>query len=198
MSFVEGKPLSDLWWEEQTTEEMRLEALTKVAKCMAELHRVSFPEVGMLSVDSDASSPSMGPIIQRELHQDLEAENPFEWHDGIWGVNYQDGPYQGYKPYLLEAWDNIEFPSLRAECDKYLWHMAIKAIPEYLDGPYFISPNDFDLQNILVDDAGDIAAIIDWDVVATKPSGFGCGAYPLWILRETGILSRTTGMNLVP
>ena len=60
---------------------------------------------------------------------------------------------------------------------KRLWRIT-KATLQHLpfraasDG-FVLSPPDFDSQNILVDDQGNVTGIIDWDLVQTLPSCVG-------------------------
>ncbi|KAL2023919.1 hypothetical protein VTK56DRAFT_696 [Thermocarpiscus australiensis] len=51
------------------------------------------------------------------------------------------------------------------------------------EGFVLCSP-DFDSQNILVDDEGNVTGLIDWDHVQTVPPCVGYSCYPSWITRD--------------
>ena len=51
-------------------------------------------------------------------------------------------------------------------------------------GHYTICFPDFDWQNIMVNDSGEITGFIDWDDVEIKPMSSGAGTYPSWLTRD--------------
>lgn len=61
--------------------------------------------------------------------------------------------------------------------------LFIGALPDYrFDGsPFHFAVPDFDSQNILVDDGGEVAGIIDWDNICIYPRELGALTYPAWI-----------------
>lgn len=176
MSFVEGTQLGDIWIDPDTTESTRLDLLTKVAACMAQLHQNPFPKSGTLEFDSKGRPTTIGPLTSRQLKL---------FEDGF-GTHRHDGPYISMKTLLLKYLEEAEYPSIIAEAEDPQMRIAIETIPEDLLAPrhHFISLADLDWQNIIVNDNGEIAGFIDWDHVATKPSALGCGRYPAWITRD--------------
>ena len=61
--------------------------------------------------------------------------------------------------------------------------MAVESIPQHLvpGGEYFLGHPDFNYQNIIVSDEGDINGLIDWDGVTTGPRASTFASYPSWI-----------------
>jgi hypothetical protein len=68
---------------------------------------------------------------------------------------------------------------------KKITSMMISLLPllKHRDGDetFVISLPDFDSQNIMVDDEGDVTGIMDWDLVQTVPRFLGYCRYPEWI-----------------
>jgi hypothetical protein len=64
--------------------------------------------------------------------------------------------------------------------------LAVDSIPPSLikDDHFYLSPPDFDMQNVFIDDNGNITGIIDWDSARTMPLIRACVRYPLWITRD--------------
>ena len=59
-------------------------------------------------------------------------------------------------------------------------------LPEPLDGrkPFVLVHPDFDIQNFLVSEEGELQGIIDWDGVAAFPRILGNEAYPGWLTHD--------------
>lgn len=64
--------------------------------------------------------------------------------------------------------------------------MAVESIPDCIaaNGQYTFCLEDFDLQNVMVDDNGDITGFLDWDGVHIGPMALGAVSYPMWITRD--------------
>ncbi|TFK91546.1 hypothetical protein K466DRAFT_631364 [Polyporus arcularius HHB13444] len=60
-------------------------------------------------------------------------------------------------------------------------YLAILPDARYDGAPFTLSHPDFDSQNIILNDFGNIAAFIDWDGIATAPRQLGALGYPAWL-----------------
>lgn len=177
MSFVEGEPLCNVWYEkDKLSDGGRFEILSSIAAYMSQLHTLEFPAMGMLQFQGPQMSPTVGPIYSRKIQS----------HEDGWGDHLVEGPYASASEQLQGLLARIEYPSKYAQCEEPLLRMAIESIPKTLDGngKFYLSPTDFDLQNIMVNEAGDITGFIDWDNVMTKPAAFGYARYPAWITAD--------------
>jgi hypothetical protein len=154
----------------------RLRLLSDLARYTSQLHRLSFPRMGMLRFEEASAEPTVGAIIERVEESMV---------DGF-GTNNSLEPSTSMVDELLSILDTIEWPSRPAMSIEPVLRMAIETIPKYLDGNgYFtITNTDFDLQNIMVREWNGkfkITGLIDWDNVRTEPSAFGCLRYPAWL-----------------
>jgi hypothetical protein len=179
MSFVEGQALCRVWNDpEAMPEEKRLRVLSNLASLLAQLYQLPYPRIGMLHFDPDLTTdePEVGASIER-------VQGYFE--DG-WGKIHLSGPFDSLNSYLMNTLDMITWPSDRAMSDDALLRLAIESIPSFLtsEGRYTLSLADFNWQNVMVDDDGQITGIIDWDNVSVKPSAIGCLLYPRWITAD--------------
>jgi hypothetical protein len=66
-----------------------------------------------------------------------------------------------------------------------LLHQLISWIPEPQgNGPFVLAHPDFDIQNFIVSEEGELLSIIDWDGVAAVPQSLGNRGYPGWLTRN--------------
>ncbi|KAJ9606858.1 hypothetical protein H2200_008868 [Cladophialophora chaetospira] len=177
LSFVEGKSLYQFWKEEtSTTEEQKLEVLSAIAKYMAELSNLRFPRMGSLHYDQFKAALIVGPSIETIWDEEDKCDQPAFPRQ-----------HSTMKKQLTGWLDEVESSGLwEDDCDIPLMRMAVESIPDYLtaDGQYTISLGDFDLQNIMVDNDGNITGFLDWDWVRIGPIAAGAVSYPMWITRD--------------
>ncbi|KAK4944191.1 hypothetical protein LTR10_016304 [Elasticomyces elasticus] len=174
MSFVEGQPLYTVWFE--LSDDARLGVLSSLAAYMSQLRKLEFPAMGMLHLEDLQTRPTVGPIYSREL----------ELYDEGWGSHHVEGPYVSMSEQLLKLLAQMEEHSKSTDGVQGLLKMLVESIPMTFDGNghFYPSPDDLNFQNIMVNEAGEITGIIDWDNVTTKPAAFGYARYPLWITRD--------------
>ncbi|KAK5084813.1 hypothetical protein LTR05_005892 [Lithohypha guttulata] len=181
IGFMEGQPLSELWWDKETFgEEQRALTLASIASHMQQLYKIQFEKTGMLRWDS--SNPDLPAEVSYEL--DYYANEECLWAGTIKRKQREDffGEWirrtmKGAKKGELVGHD------LRAE--KALRRLA-KSMPKQIArAPFSLSLADLDLQNVFVDpDTGTVTGYIDFDGVAVKDVQIGAAAYPKWLLRD--------------
>ncbi|KAI1616671.1 kinase-like domain-containing protein [Exophiala viscosa] len=177
MSFVEGEPLYRVWYDkDKFSDDARSKLLSDLAAYMSQLHKLEFPAMGMLQFQDPLAQPTVGPIYAREV----------EFFQDGWGKHHVEGPYTSISDHLLILLSRCEHRSKMSQSEEPLFKMIIESIPKYLDGNgrFYLSPADFNVQNVMVNAAGEIKGIIDWDNVTTKPAAFGYARYPLWLTRD--------------
>jgi aminoglycoside phosphotransferase (APT) family kinase protein len=190
MSFIPGGTVLSKWFEKDgstTLEERRRNILASVAKAMSQLQTFTFEKTGSLRFGDDLDN------------EKIEIGRCYDWDEGSFGVgkmgkklNVQDfGPFESSKKYLqyqLEHLSNGEDCSALGLGAKKITSMMISLLPllKHRDGDEtsVISLPDFDSQNIMVDDEGDVTGILDWDLVQTVPRFLGYCRYPEWITRD--------------
>jgi hypothetical protein len=80
-------------------------------------------------------------------------------------------------------------PELKAR--PFLWGMAVLLrelvswVPEPKgDKGFVLAHPDFDIQNVIVWEEGELRGLIDWDGVAALPRSLGNERYPGWLTRD--------------
>lgn len=177
MAFLPGETASHVWFDQsngtEAREELRLNILSSLSNIMAQFSSISFDKIGSITAAQDGSL-SLGPI--------------YHWlvkDDGSIQVT-ADRTYFSTMEFLA---CNMRFKDARDST----WSRAQNKILETLiqNSPdldsysrFVLCPPDFDSQNILVDDKGNVTGIIDWDLCRTMPPHLGYASYPGWITRD--------------
>lgn len=176
MSYVSGTPVSRLWFDAggpTPREERRRNILRQLARAMSQLQRLSFNEIGSLSHPKYQSSSGhgLGPCYDWD-----EAE------DGtVRGVTCS-GPFSSSTAFLDKFWVPANQKSdFAVGAAKVLEEMR-PFLPSSTS--YVLALPDYDSQNVMADEAGNITGLIDWDNVQTVPDFLGCLRYPGWITRD--------------
>ncbi|KAJ9606860.1 hypothetical protein H2200_008870 [Cladophialophora chaetospira] len=176
MSYVEGKMLFDFWHHPTTTGDQKLTTLTSIAKYMADLSKLKYSDMGMLYFDHGEAQARVGPVIEtfRRFRGDRM------------GTPELQPRCNSIKAPLSEWLENQKYRTKRVECQRSIFRAAIDSIPDFMQSKdqYTACFPDFDWQNIMVNDNGEITAFIDWDDVEIKPISCGAGRYPNWLTRD--------------
>jgi hypothetical protein len=175
LSYLPGERLFEKWFDDTwATEEKRLRILTQIAESMAELGKLRFKEVRGLLFDPSGDSFKIGPTYERRNKHAESSEV----------VSY--GPWRTYHHYQRDREGQmsheINYPG---KFYRKLILMASRSIPDFMygDGTYLAHP-DFNLQNILVDDEGNVTGIIDWDDTWTRSRSTGYASFPMWLTQD--------------
>ncbi|KAK5069954.1 hypothetical protein LTR64_007865 [Lithohypha guttulata] len=164
IEFIEGRPLSELWWDKETFgEEQRVVTLTSIASHMQQLYNIQFDKTGMLRWDS--SDPDLPAEVSYELDYYANEEC-------LWAGTIKRKPREDF----FEEW--IRRALKGAKKGELVGHdlRAEKAPDVWLN---------LDLQNVFVDpDTGTVTGYIDFDGVAVKDVQIGAAAYPKWLMRD--------------
>ena len=183
-TFVEGLPLAERWTGEWLSDESKkMKVLRKLAQLMSQLHSLHFDKIGSLVLGADGTSLKVDTMVEMNHSWDMMSQGK------IWPTASLSGPFGSTKEYLLSMlYDPEEVPEVRRhiKADIAILRQAIDSIPKTLDTPqsFSLGHPDFNYQNILTDDEGEITGIIDWDGVDTCPRALGFACYPSWITRD--------------
>lgn len=158
---------------------LRITFLKSLAKTMAELRHLQFANTGMLYLrdPTDPESVYVGPH-----HHFVEP----------WGTHRQ---YDEYKAYWYSAWyygDKHKRFSGENQGREYMCRTLLRSEPfvrskkRPSDGKesFVLTPWDLDLQNILVNETGEVTAILDWDVATVVPHCVGFTRVPVFLQED--------------
>jgi hypothetical protein len=179
MTKLSGQPAYDIWFDEKpyrevssqvmytmadvptiATERKRITFLRSLARAMTELQTFKTEQIGMLQIDaSKGNSQSIGPT--------------YHWTaDGGDDPTVQE-PATSTQIYARTVLDAIKPKKVHPDMDVWMRAMGGYRILEMVfrqsvfnaveKESFTIHHNDLDLQNILVDDDGNVTGIIDWD-----------------------------------
>jgi hypothetical protein len=205
--FMPGANVSEAWGEGAdygpNLEKKRQRILCSLAHAMSKLQTLSFDASGSLHFEQDLDdNPHVGPrftVDENYPHRRTYLETPYnnsrqhirdrlaKW----WGEAKNDcEPHSadffkvnGMFKTLQIAIDCLPNPEPKTNDGAGL---KAESIDEQSDTSetFVLALPDFDYQNILVDDEGNITGLLDWDEVSTVPRYTGFTSSPLWITRD--------------
>ncbi|MCJ1428828.1 hypothetical protein MMC29_006739 [Sticta canariensis] len=192
ISFISGATVEELWCDETgptPLEERRSRILSTTAMAMAQLQSLKFNWIGSLQLKDDPEENSLG------IGSCYEWNLPSRYAE----LNGQDpdikefGPFRTTNEYLNYLHDSQERDPhpMDVGCRELLARM-IASLPLSVgkthdggnDEIFVLTAPDFDSQNFMVDEQGNLTGIIDWDHVQTMPLFLGYCRYPEWITRD--------------
>ncbi|KAI0109579.1 hypothetical protein GGR51DRAFT_512001 [Nemania sp. FL0031] len=191
LSHIAGLPLYDVWFGHQLNGEdleanrtRRIRALQGIASAMMQLGSFSFQTSGSLIFSSDGSPLRTGSarrVDQRAIldrwfiHQDPA-------NDPIYASHEASSDPKAYYTFMIDL--HPEKNSFQKGLAALL-RQLINWIPESSGtGGFVLTHPDFDIQNFIVSEDGDLRGIIDWDGVAAVPRTIGNARYPGWLTRD--------------
>ncbi|RJE18339.1 hypothetical protein PHISCL_09328 [Aspergillus sclerotialis] len=192
ISYIHGHSVYSKWFDETgptPMEERRLNILDSLARAMSQLQRLQFTMIGSLESQDGMSENGIkvGPC--------------YRWDEGIFGDdNYGQNlqvnefePFESSKYYLryhIEHYGDPTKHSSLAIGSRALLDMMVSSLPLSTEGAssnretFVLSLPDFDSQNVMIDEQGNLTGIIDWDHVQTVPRFLGFSSFPGWITRD--------------
>ena len=197
MEELPGKSATELWYEDHgetpslETEQKRLVFLRSLARHMTELNNLSFKQIGI----------PMDPFIETGNFDDIDPDQLPVSKYYVWPFRdsfdvVERGPFTSTQMYIKNSRDEDEVPSVDddnltySKCQKiglYKILDMVLAHPVFTSTPsdtFALRHSDLDTQNILVDDAGNITGILDWDGSLAMPRCVGHSAVPHFLERD--------------
>ncbi|KAH7000431.1 hypothetical protein EDB80DRAFT_866450 [Ilyonectria destructans] len=185
MSNISGLPLYNVWFGQhlngaghETLRSHRTRMLDDIASAMAQLEPYSYESSGSVKFGSNGSPLGVGPV--REL-------DPQAAQDGqITGdLLYVDQPPMS-DPEKFYTFSLDLHPETNAEIGEDIFlRKMISWIPEPISlKPFVLTHPDFDVQNFIVSEDGQLQGIIDWDGIMAVPRSIGNEGYPGWLTRD--------------
>ncbi|CAG8257530.1 unnamed protein product [Penicillium olsonii] len=189
ISFIEGKKLSDVWFDKTSPKDVvharRTRSLQDIAASMIQLDKYSFDKGGSLVFDKQDQLSDIGSMhftdsaamLKRLINNDPN-ESP---------IYIEAGPFSDPKAYYTCRLDNRGEQGTTFETGElHLLRMFFDSMEEPCDGrkPFVLEHPDFDIQNFIVSEEGELLGIIDWDGVCPVPRTVGNERYPGWLTRD--------------
>lgn len=202
MSHVAGRRVCDVWGDVDNLEleQTRRKILASIAKAVSRLQHLSFKKSDMLHFDDDdeATEPTVGNAYQL-LEDGLTNCNQVVLHKTRM-AGPRSSSYRDFRWKLHHWWssqiheckpiseDAVSLHLLKGE--KEILHTMVDYLPSAPairgDTPetFVLTPPDFNWQNIMVDDDGEVTGFLDWDSTVTVARFQGWAALPLWLCAD--------------
>ncbi len=197
MEKVHGKDLDQVWFDREKSpamrEQVRIRALQGIADAMTQLNSLAFSYGGSLVFDAQGNALGIGGmnVVDFETQDANMRSNDY---DNTMAY-CQIGPFRDINSYLLfflNAREGKACEEKRERCE--VEQGAYKLLRLLIDWgtmdtnagekPFVLTHPDLDSQNILVNDDGSLAGIIDWDRTAVVPRCVGCQSYPIFLMQD--------------
>ncbi|CAG8098334.1 unnamed protein product [Penicillium olsonii] len=189
ISFIEGKKLSDVWFDKTSPKDVvharRTRSLQDIAASMIQLDKYSFDKGGSLVFDKQDQLYDIGSMrftdsaamLKRLINNDPD-DSP---------IYIEAGPFSDPKAYYTCRLDNRGEQGTTFETGElHLLRMFFDSMEKPCDGrkPFVLEHPDFDIQNFIVSEEGELLGIIDWDGVCSVPRTVGNERFPGWLTRD--------------
>ncbi|KAK8164039.1 hypothetical protein IWX90DRAFT_435830 [Phyllosticta citrichinensis] len=193
LSYFTGRNVYWAWGDatDPNLEATRQRILRSLARTVSVLSKLSFDSHGSLQFEgSDIQSPHIGPE-KRVTHHTYDPDV------GLIHETRMRNPYDSHRAYLEGKFEKAEelgistiasVPNTVKLGELKILRMLLKCFPTgpaHLDAEgrerFSIVPPDFDWQNILVDDDGNVTGLIDWDDMRTQHGLKGWASCPRFL-----------------
>lgn len=199
IDYLDGLPLYDVWFanrlkgvDDKVVHQHRVKALQRIASAMAQLSVYCSAKAGSPVFDADFNLVGVsalrytdhhGMLNRRFFHKDSSVEPIFL-------------PIQPF----IDPDRHYTFPLDLHEAYQGKVTPIVRQLVQWLaeppaDEPFVLAHPDFDIQNVIVGQDGELKGIIVWDGVCMVPRSVGNLSLPGW-LHEIGILACTAIKSL--
>lgn len=185
MSNISGLPLYDVWFgqrlngvDHETLRSHRTRILDDIASAMAQLEPYSYESSGSVQFDSNGSPLRVGPVRQfdPQVVRDRQITG-----DPLYVDQAPMSDPEKFYTFLLDL-----HPETNVEVgEDIILRQMISWIAEPTSlKPFVLAHPDFDVQNFIVSEDGQLRGIIDWDGIMAVPRSIGNEGYPGWLTRD--------------
>ncbi|KAH7146148.1 hypothetical protein EDB81DRAFT_934036 [Dactylonectria macrodidyma] len=193
-SFISGRPLQEVWFSQlsgvtdpDALHSHRVRALEGIASAMAQLGRYTSFVGGAPLFNANGEWDGLGPMQVVDVQAELDR---FFIHgdsssDPIHVEQRSSVDMKWFYTFLMDLHPEPTCASSHPKGMKIFLHHLISWFPKPVDPkPFVLTHPDFDIQNILVSEDGQLQGIIDWEGVAAVPRNTGNEALPSWLTRD--------------
>lgn len=201
MKLLPGKAATGLWFDDHgaipspETEEKRLTFLRSLARHMTELNKLPFTQIGIPTYKTD--DPDLDDIYDQPELEELPVDKYYVWpfYDSFRSI--ERGPFASTQAYIQNSRKNEELSSagptkklsfgalqevgVSKIFDIVFSHPVFQSCP---DETFTLRHSDLDAQNILINGAGEVTGILDWDGSISMPRCVGGAAVPHFFERD--------------
>ncbi|KAG9188402.1 hypothetical protein G6011_02325 [Alternaria panax] len=198
MTMLPGKPAYTLWFPEDYPfigdhrafrnadvppphiEKMRLAFLRSLAKVMTQIQSLEFKGIGVPTFDYLGNLTGIGPTC----HFTGASDDSFKRQPAATTQEYLQARLKAKVRHMDERREPGDVDAISERNGTRIILNLIFAQPAFhgpTDETFTIHHNDLDLQNILVDEAGNVTGIIDWDNAMAAPRCVGASAVPMFL-----------------
>ncbi|KAF6219033.1 hypothetical protein HO133_005577 [Letharia lupina] len=194
MEHVHGKLLQDVWSDQEIShakrEQIRIRSLHGIAEAMAQLNSLAFSQGGSLVFDAKGDVAGIGSSNIVDLEAQYANMRSADYDNTM--AFRQNGPFKDPKAYLLSFLDARKEKGERGIVEQGAYKL-LRLLIEWslMDAstveekkPFVLAHPDLDSQNILVNDDGSLAGIIDWDWIAAVPHSIGPQSLPKFLIQD--------------
>ena len=192
MELIHGKLLQDVWFDQGVSqamrEQVRIRSLQGIAEAMTQLNSLAFNQGGSLLFDSKGNVVGIGSSNIVDLETQYANMRSTDYDNTM--AFCQTGPFEDAKSYLLSSLETREGKHERCEVEQGAYKLLRLLIEWSIEDatveekPFVLAHPDLDKQNILVNDDGSLAGIIDWDWIAAVPRCVGCQSLPKFLTQD--------------
>ena len=155
---------------------------------MISINKIESPESGLPLYGFDGNLDGFGslqvPIASVAYDQFIAAVNGKSVKEEV-DSHRIIGPFQSMEDCMLSMLDTHTVPDNDiCQGEHQLLRLFLQWVSQRVseDGFVFAHP-DFDMQNVLVDENGNVTALVDWEGVITVPRQLGL-SFPIWLMRD--------------
>lgn len=202
MTFLPGRSGYRAWydfkknsngdWNHGELGRLREKILQSLAHHMSKLCSITFPKTGVLEFDNDdCENPHIVPEMRSSIDygKEQDPENPYP------SSRKHVKTFSKTRELFHDMWAQVKLDD-DDECDQAREKMLSQVsfhLPRSFDAriegrsycdmeeSFSIAHDDLDLQNILVDNDGNVTGILDWDKATIRPHFLGWATVPMWI-----------------
>ncbi|KAI5359095.1 putative aminoglycoside phosphotransferase, protein kinase-like domain superfamily [Septoria linicola] len=192
MSFLSGKPIEEAWPQQEgedfaVTDARRQTILQSLAKTMRLLEPTVFPRFGALLFDGEEGVPNIGDTSR------LTTDDIFVLKRKFKPVAFRSSLEDYVHAAKRKLFRDHQYPE--EEHDHLtkglfmLWELMLERFLEVVklehgEPNFVLMQSDFNPQNILVDERGNVTGLIDWDCLEAIPRQVGWCSLPHWLKKD--------------
>lgn len=191
MEFISGIPLYDLWFTNRLngtssdlTRERRTRALEGVASAMSQLYKYSFNQEGMPVFGDSGEIERLGPMRMIDHQAMLEQCSSDQDADGNIIYVKVEASSDKLADYTFVSDQYPESDPTDRGLELILRKMISRVPDPEEKHPFVLTHPDFEIQNFIVSEDGELIGIIDWDGVCSALRSLGNENYPGWLTRD--------------
>ncbi|CAD6591337.1 MAG: hypothetical protein ASARMPREDX12_005084 [Alectoria sarmentosa] len=193
MELIHGKPLIEVWFDQGLSqakrEQIRIRSLHEIAEAMAQLNTLTFSQGGSLLFDAKGEVSGIGSSNVVDLETQYANMRSVDYDNTM--AFCQTGPFRDPKTYFLSLVDAREVKRERGIVEQGAYKLlrlflewSLMDTSAVQEKPFVLAHPDLDNQNILVNDDGSLAGIIDWDWISAVPNCIGSQSLPKFLTQD--------------